>query len=118
MKVFGREPALVLAFIATVLQLASALGLPLSTAQQGLLNATIAAAFGLFTAAAVARERLVPALVGFVVAVFAVLTGFGFEISDVTQTAVVSVLTAGAAMFVRTQVTAPVPAEGRSLNSV
>lgn len=111
MKVFGREPALILAFIATAIQVASTLALNLSVEQQGYLNAAIAALFGVVTAVAVSMERAVPALIGFIQAAVAVAIAFGVEVRPEVLTAITALVAAAGAMFVRTQVSAPVPPE-------
>jgi ABC-type iron transport system FetAB permease component len=47
MKILGREPALILAAVAAVIQLLSAFLLPLSSGQQGVLNALAVAIVGM-----------------------------------------------------------------------
>ena len=113
-KVFGREPALIAAFIATVIQVVSALVLPLTTEQQGVLNGAVALVLGLVVAAQVSLEKAVPALIGLLQGLAAVAVAFGFDISANTVSAITAVIAAGAAMFIRTQVVAPVGPEGAS----
>jgi hypothetical protein len=114
-KIFGREPALIAAFVATLIQVLSALILPLTTEQQGLLNGAVALLLGLVVAAQVSLEKAVPAVIGLLQGLAAVGVAFGFDISANTVSAITAVIAAGAAMFIRTQVVAPVGAEGASV---
>lgn len=108
MKVFGREPALILGFVAAAIQLFSAVVLPLSVEQQGVLNAVAVAVMGLVTAAAVSADKAAPAVLGVVQAVLACALAFGLALAPETQGAVMAFASAVVSMFVRTQVTAPV----------
>lgn len=110
MKIFGREPSLILGLIAAAIQLLSAVALPLSVEQQGVLNAVAVAVIGLVTAAAVSAEKAAPAVVGLVQAVLACALAFGLALSPEVQGAVMAFVTAALSAFVRTQVVAPVPA--------
>lgn len=110
MKIFGREPAMILGLIAAAIQLLSATLLPLTVEQQGVLNAVAVAVIGLVTAAAVSAERAAPAVLGLVQAVLACALAFGLAVSPETQGAVMAFVTALVSAFVRTQVVAPVPA--------
>lgn len=111
LKILGREPAVFWAMVATVLQ-ALSLFLPLTESQQGLVNAVLVAAAGFATAAAVSVDATLPALTGLIKAVFAVVLGFGLNVPDTMQVAVMAVVTAVGAFFVRQQVDAPVTREG------
>lgn len=109
MKIFGREPAVAFAMVATLLQ-AVALFFQFTPEVQSLVNAALVALAGFATAATVSVEQALPALVGVIKAVFAVVLGFGVHVPDTTQVAVLAVVTALGAFFVRQQVTAPVAA--------
>lgn len=109
MKIFGREPALILGLFAAAVQLFSAIVLPLSTEQQGVLNAVAVAVIGFATAAAVSTEKAAPAVLGVVQAVLACALAFGLDIPPETQGAVMAFVTALASAWVRTQVVAPEP---------
>jgi len=109
-KIFGREPALILGLIAAAIQLFSAVILPLSVEQQGVLNAVAVAVLGLATAIAVSSDKAAPAVVGLVQAVLACALAFGLALSPETQGAIMAFTSAAVAMFVRTQVGAPVTA--------
>lgn len=108
MKILGREPALWLALFSGLLQLASAFVFHLSPQEQGLIDASAAAVMGAVTAYVVQRDRLVPAVVGALQALLAVAAGFGLPLSAEQQATLMAALAGLAAMFVRTQVWAPV----------
>lgn len=110
MKIFGREPSLVLGLIAAAVQLFSATLLPLTVGQQGALNAVAVAVIGFATAAAVSADRAAPAVLGVVQAVLACALAFGLALAPETQGAVMAFVTAAVSAFVRTQVVAPVSA--------
>jgi nicotinamide riboside transporter PnuC len=111
MKIFGREPSMILGLVAAAIQLLSAALLPLSVEQQGVLNAVAVAVMGLVTAWAVSAEKAAPAVLGLVQAVLAAALAFGLVLSPDTQSAVMAFVTAAVSLFVRQQVTAPVPAD-------
>jgi hypothetical protein len=106
----SREPALVLALIATAVQLVSAFFIPLTDVQQGSINAAAAAIAGIATAIWVTHEKLAPAVLGLVQAGLDLGLSFGLHWTPIQQSVVMSFAIALVAMFVRTQVTAPMPA--------
>jgi len=108
-----REPAMFLALLAALLQVVSASVFPLSDEQQGVLNAAFAVLFGAITAAMVGMDKLLPLLGGVFQAVISVGTAFGLEMDPTLQSAIMAVIAAAVGMFVRTQVVAPVTAEGQ-----
>lgn len=110
MKIFGREPALILGLFASAVQLFSAVVLPLDVGQQGAVNAIAVAVIGFATAAAVSAERAAPAVLGLVQAVLACALAFGLAVDPDVQGAVMAFVTAAVAAYIRTQVVAPVPA--------
>jgi hypothetical protein len=110
MKLFGREPALILAGIAGVIQFLSAVALPLTTGQQGALNAVAVAVIGVVTAYKVAAERALPLVAGGVQALLALGLAFNLHLTADAQAGVMALVTAAVAMFVRQNVVAPVPA--------
>lgn len=109
MKVFNREPAVVIAFIATLLQIAASLGVGPDAAVQGAIIAVLTAAAGVATAVKVASDKALPAVLGFAQAGFALLLALHFHISPDVQSAVAAAIAAAFALFVRTQVVAPAP---------
>ena len=118
MRVFGRDPAVWLALAASALQVVSAFFLPLSDETQSLINAALAAAFGLATAVAVAKEKVLPAIVGLAQALLALAVGFGWDLTGDQQSVLMAFVSIAASMFVRTQVTAPVPPDPGGVRAV
>jgi hypothetical protein len=110
-KIFGREPAWVFAFIASVL-LALIQFTNVPTDLAGALNAAVLAGAGFATAATVSAERALPALVGLVQAVFAVSLAYGSPVDETTQTGILALIAAVGAAFVRGNVYAPVDSGG------
>ncbi len=113
--IFGREPALVAGLIESVIALAVALGLHLSTAQVGLVNAVAAALLGVYVAWAT-KDTLASAVLALSKSVLSLLIGFGLDLTtDQTATAI-AVVTMALSMFNRTQNSPAAPAE-RGFNS-
>lgn len=112
MKIFGREPAVILATASALIQFLSLFVVELTTDQQAVLNAVTAAVIGVVTAAAVARDRLLPAIVGLGQSIIALAVGFGADWSAEQQTALMALVAAAAGMWLRTQVAAPIAATG------
>lgn len=109
MRIFGREPAVILAFIATVIKLVAAFWIELTADQQAVLNAAAAAIVGLAIAAMV-RDGIVAAVLGLAQAALALGIGFGLTISAEDQAVIMAFVGTAVSMFVRTQVVAPQPA--------
>lgn len=108
MKIFGREPAALLAFVAVAIKLIGAFGVNLSSDQQAVLNAVAAAGVGL-AVAAMAHDSLAAPLYGFAQAGLALAVGFGLHWSADQQAVVLSFVQVAIGMFLRTQVTAKTP---------
>ncbi|MFF8422917.1 hypothetical protein [Streptomyces sp. NPDC015680] len=109
MKIFGREPAVLLSLIAVLVKLVAAFGVEVSGEQQAVINAVAAAAVGV-ALAVMAHDGIGAALVGFIQSAVALAIGFGLDWSAEQQAVVLSVAAGVVAMWDRTQVTAPVPA--------
>ena len=109
MKIFGREPAALLALVAVAIKLLAAFGVDLTTDQQAVLNAVAAAAVGLIVAV-MAKDALAAPLYGFAQAGLALAIGFGLHWSAEQQAVVLSFVQVAIAMFMRTQITAKTPA--------
>lgn len=107
-RIFGREPAVWLALIATALKLMSAFWWDLSVDQQSVLNAVATATVGLIVAMIV-HDGQVASVLGFAQALLALAIGFGLHLSPEIQATIMSFVGVVVAMFVRTQVIAPVP---------
>ncbi|MFC4146625.1 hypothetical protein ACFO0M_10190 [Micromonospora mangrovi] len=103
MKIFGREPALVIGAIGSLITVLAALGVP------GLSAGAAAAITALVTAGvtAWATRPVAPALyVGAVAAAASLLAEYGFHVSDGTVAAIGGAVVAGFALFgIRPQVT-------------
>lgn len=109
MPKWNREPAALLAFVAVAIKLIAAFGVHLSSDQQAVVNAAAAAIVGL-AVAFMAHDALAAPLYGFTQAALALAVGFGLHWSADQQAVVLSFVQVAIAMFLRTQVTAPVPA--------
>lgn len=109
MRIFGREPALLLGFAAAGLKLAAAFGLNVSDSQQALINAALAAAVGVWLAIVAKDGALGAAITQLAQAFLALFLGFGLDWSAAKQATVMATLAAALALWERTQVTAPVP---------
>lgn len=108
MKIFGREPALVLGVTASVIQLIT-LFFHLSVEWQGAANALTVAVLGFILAAKVSAEAGAAAFIGLGKAAIALGLAWGLKWSPEVQVGIMSFITTGASWFARTQVTAPVP---------
>lgn len=109
MKIFGREPALILAFIAGLVQVVSSFVLPLTTEQQAWLNGAAAAVMGLITAVMVG-DGVQAAVLGLIQGLLSLAVGFGLDIPPDKQSVLMAAVAAGVALWVRDRVTAPVAA--------
>jgi hypothetical protein len=110
--VLGREPAYWLALASGLIAFVSAAVVPLSTDQQGVLNAAVAAVFGVITAGLLAREKSVAAIVGLFKALIAVGLAFGLALSpEVQSSAMVVVELVLTGVLVRPNVEARVKAD-------
>lgn len=117
MKVFGREPAAILALFAIVVKLLAAFGLDVSGDVQAYINAVAAAVMGV-AIAYVAKDGLGAAVIGFAQAALALALGLGLDWSADQQAVVLTAATLVVGMWDRTQVTAPVSAVPKSVTSV
>ncbi|MDK0525017.1 hypothetical protein [Streptomyces sp. ML-6] len=109
MKIFGREPAVLLSLIAVLVKLVAAFGIEVSGEQQAVINAVAAAAVGV-ALAVMAHDGVGAALLGLIQAAIALAVGFGLDWSAEQQAVVLSAAAGVVAMWDRTQITAPVPA--------
>lgn len=108
-KIFGREPATVLALIAICVKLTAAFGWDASTETQAWVNGAAAAAVGILVAI-IANDGVGAAVIGFAQAALALAVGLGLDWSSEKQAVVLTAVTIVVGMWDRTQVTAPVPA--------
>ena len=107
-RILGREPVLWLSLVAISVKVISAFLVHVSTDQQAVINAAAAAIAGLLVAVST-RDGESGAILGVVQALLALGVGFGLRWSPDQQAMVMSLASTVVAMFVRTQVTAPVP---------
>lgn len=107
MKILGREPAVLWGLVATLAQ-AVLLLFNLDAGVQGAANAVLLAVAGFLTAASVSVDAALPALTGLLKAVFALVLAFGVDLPSATQVAILAVVTAVGAFFVRQNVSAKV----------
>lgn len=109
MRIFGREPVAIMAFISSAIAVFSSFVIELSDEQQGVLNAVTVALFGFIAAALLQRDRLVPAVTGLIKAVLAVAISFGLHMTPEQQGLILTLVAGAAALLIRPQVTASVP---------
>ncbi|MFF9285383.1 hypothetical protein [Streptomyces griseosporeus] len=103
MRIFGREPALVIATISAGLSLLVTFNFGLSAEQAGAIVAVISAVFA--AATAVLTRPIAPsAFTGLVAAVAALLAAYGLELSAEKIGAINAVVLAGLALMTRGQV--------------
>jgi hypothetical protein len=112
-KILGREPAVVIALVATLLQVLASLGFGPNAVVQGAVIAVLTAAAGVVTAFKVHSDKALPALLGAAQAGFALLLALKYNVDADVQVAVAAAISAAFALFVRTQVTAPVGPAGQ-----
>lgn len=110
--IFGREPAVFFEMLVAV-----ALGvLTVVNPGEAVYAAGAAAAVaigGFLTASFVSAERALPALIGVVKAVFALVVVLGVDLAPSLEMGVIMVISAVGAAFVRSNVSAPVTAGNR-----
>lgn len=107
MKILGRDPATILGLVSAIIQMLVAFGLDWTDKQTAAVNAGAAAILGIVTACMVARDQILPAVVGFIQAAITIGLAFGLGWTADQVTMVMAVVAAGAALFgVRPNVTA------------
>lgn len=117
MKIFGREPVLILAFISVTLKLSAAYGLDLSEAEQGAIMAFLSVAVAVVEAIVLRNGAAAAAIVNLGHAALALFLAFGLEMAAETQALWILAIEGLVSIFVRREVTAPVvslPIENRS----
>lgn len=107
----GREPVKIGALIAAILGLVSGLGLNVTVDQQGVINGAVVLIVGFINTLVVSEEKALPLISGVVQASLSVALSFGLLLSPQVQASVMTFVVALVAMWQRTQVSAPVPAE-------
>lgn len=107
MKIFGREPVYILAFIAIVLKLAAAYGLEVSADQQTLINTFLACIVAVVSAIVLRNGAVGATIVQLGQAALALFLGFGLEMSAEEQAGWMAVVAGAVALWERREVTAP-----------
>jgi hypothetical protein len=108
-KIFGREPVLILGFVAVALKLASAYGLDVSAEQQAVIMAALSALVAVVQAVILRTGAAAAAIVNLAQAVLALFLGFGLDMSAEQQALWMLVVESAVALMLRREVTAPVP---------
>lgn len=109
-KVFGREPAMWLAFLGAIWQVVAAFGLHFGAETQSIVTAIVAGVIGLIVAVHV-HDGIISAVNGFVVAAVSAVSYFAMHWDAVGQAKLVgAVMIVFTFFFVRQNVTSPVPA--------
>lgn len=108
-KLFGREPAAVLALVSVLVKLASAYLFHATVEQQATVNTVAACAVALFIAVS-AHDSIGAAVFNLAQAAVAAAVGFGLKLDADHQAMWLSLVTVAIGLWSRTQVTAPVPA--------
>lgn len=107
-RIFGREPAAVLAFISILVKLASAYVFHASETQQATVNTVAACAVALLIAIS-AHDSVGAAVFNLAQAVIAAAVGFGLKLDADHQALWLSLVSVVIGLWSRTQVIAPVP---------
>jgi hypothetical protein len=105
--ILGREPAAYLALVAVIVKLAVAFGAHVTVDQQSAINAFAAAIIGVIIAR-IAHDGGIAAVLGLFQAAIALAVGYGLHWSADLQALVMSAVAIAAALYTRTQITAPV----------
>ncbi|MGZ0231101.1 hypothetical protein [Streptomyces sp. CPS1] len=108
-RIFGREPAAVLAFTSIVVKLASAYVFHATAEQQATVNTVAACAVALLIAIS-AHDSVGAAVFNLAQALVAAAVGFGLKLDADHQALWLSLVTVVIGLWSRTQVTAPAPA--------
>jgi len=107
-RIFGREPAAVLAFVSVIVKLASAYVFHATETQQATVNTVAACAVALLIAIS-AHDSIGAAVFNLAQAVIAAAVGFGLKLDADHQALWLSLVTVVIGLWSRTQVVAPKP---------
>jgi hypothetical protein len=109
MKIFGREPVAILAFIAVALKLSAAYGWGVTDTQQAAIMVILSCAVAVAEAFILKTGAAFAAIVNLGHAAIALFLAFGLNMDAQTQALWMFAIESGVAFFVRREVTAPVP---------
>jgi hypothetical protein len=116
-KIFGREPVYILAFIAVALKLAAAYGLEVTDAQQGAVMAVLSLIVAVISAIVLKTGAVGAALINLAQGALALFLAFGLDMPAETQALWMLIVESAVALWLHEKVTAPVtilPIEQRS----
>jgi hypothetical protein len=108
MKIFGREPVVILAFIAVALKLGSAYGLDVTADQQGAIMAALSLVVAVITAIVLKNGAVGAAIINLGQGALALFLAFGLDLSADQQALWMTLIESVVALWVREKVTAPV----------
>lgn len=108
MRIFGREPAVILGIVSAGLSLVVTFGIGLTSTQAGAIVAVISAAFAAITAA-MTRPIVPSAFTGLVAAVVALLAAWHYEVAPETVGSLNALVLALLVFITRGQVTPTSP---------
>lgn len=108
MKILGREPVAILAFIAITLKLSSAYGWDVSSDRQAAIMAILSCAVAVAEAVILKTGAAFAAIVNLGHAGIALFLAFGLNMTAEQQALWMLLIEGGVAFFVRREVTAPV----------
>lgn len=110
MKIFGREPVYILAFVAIVLKLSAAYGLDVSDTEQGAVMAVLSLVVAVIAAFVLKTGAAAAAIVNLAQGVLALFLAFGLDMPAETQALWMLAVEGGVALLLHKEVTAPVEA--------
>lgn len=101
-KRFLTDPSAMVAIVASLVQVLLVFSVPgITDVTAGAIIATVTALSGLVTAYLVNRNRLIPAITGFVQSLIALAVGFGLTLSEEQISAMMALVTVVAGLVVR-----------------
>lgn len=117
MRIFGREPVYILAFVAVALKLGSAYGLDVSDEMQGAIMAFLSLVVALVEAVVLKTGAVGAAVINLAQGALALFLAFGLDMSAEQQALWILIAESAVALWLREKVTAPVtilPVEQRA----
>lgn len=116
MKLWGRDPQWWTGLAAAIIIGISTFIWPLTADQQGVLNAVVLAVMALIVAIAARSGTSLALVVNLFKALIAVSISFGLHLPPEAQAAIMTLVIAIGSGFLRTQITAPVDANGQKVD--